>query len=348
MEPNKIDKSSAESISKRNDLCNSTFLGSNELGRILHSISMTCLDVGARGGFKDELISIAPSVNAIGFEPEAIECQRLNAKLSSESQPWKSIKFLPVALGEKAENRILNIYNRRGCTSLLEADIEQTSLFFRPDYYELIDTASIDTMPMDQAAQQYGFQDAVYLKIDVEGAELEVFSTAKKLLAESLNFIRMEVTFAPIRKKQPLFSDIESFLRPFGFVPLGFVEMHHWRPLSKVKHPYLADNHLPYSKGQMIHGDVLFWKPMPWSNQSNINDISAMMRIIFLLLVHEYVDHAYQIVCQDNIARLIDDAYNINIKHEIELVSRFLAKQNRRAQFNLLIRNLKDLLLRRV
>ncbi len=343
-----MDKSGADSISKAGDSLHSTFLGSNELGRVLHSISMTCLDVGARGGFKDELTLIAPSVNAIGFEPEAIECQRLNEKLDSASQPWKSIKFLPAALGEQADHRTLNIYKRRGCTSLLEADIEQTSLFSRQDYYELVDAASIDTVPMDQAAEQYGFQDAIYLKIDVEGAELEVLSTARTLLSESLNFIRMEVTFAPVRKKQPLFSDIESFLRPFGFVPLGFVEMHHWRPLSKVKHPYLDNNNLPYSKGQMIHGDVLFWKPMPWTNQSYINDISSMMKIIYLLLVHEYVDHAYQIVCQDNIARLIDDAYNIDIKREIELVSRFLAKQNRRAQFHLLIRNLKDLLLRRI
>jgi hypothetical protein len=49
------------------------------LERLLSKIRIVGIDIGARGGFTTDLAPIGSAVDAIGFEPDAAECERLNA-----------------------------------------------------------------------------------------------------------------------------------------------------------------------------------------------------------------------------------------------------------------------------
>ena len=62
-----------------------------------------------------------------------------------------------------------------------------------------------------------------YLKIDIQGGELEVFKNGVNLLKNCL-VIHTEVKFLPMYEGQPLFSEVELFLRELGFV---FTVFHH-------------------------------------------------------------------------------------------------------------------------
>ena len=99
-----------------------TFLGSMELCRILADLPMTCLDIGARGGFTSDLLPLAPSVNAVGFEPDPEECERLNRAAAKDKGAWRTLRFIPTALGDTNGVGTLHFYRQRGCSSLLQAD----------------------------------------------------------------------------------------------------------------------------------------------------------------------------------------------------------------------------------
>lgn len=128
-----------------------------------------------------------------------------------------------------------------------------------------------------------------YLKIDIQGAELEAFRTGT-LLLEQLVMIRSEVSFVAMYHEQPLFGDIHGYLRSFGFQLLNFVESHHWRRRSRSKFPSIDERGLT-SKGQLIHGDALFIKPPEAvANHSDAN--TKLLDLAFLAYAYGEVDVA--------------------------------------------------------
>jgi len=80
---------------------------------------------------------------------------------------------------------------------------------------------TLPTLPLDDAAAKFGLTDASYLKLDIQGAELEVLQSGPRLLAESVMALRVETEFLPIYKGQPLQKDIDGCLRAHGFMPMG-------------------------------------------------------------------------------------------------------------------------------
>ena len=89
------------------------FLGSSELKQLLIEHPMICLDIGSRRGFVEDLLPIAPAIDAIGFEADKIECDRLNKLNSNATIPWRSLKHLSIALGDGKNNQSLNIYSKK-------------------------------------------------------------------------------------------------------------------------------------------------------------------------------------------------------------------------------------------
>ena len=306
---------------------NQMFAGSADLGRVLTSLPMTCLDVGARLGFTEDLLPLAPMVDADGFEPDVEECERLNAQASTGGHPWRSLRYLSTALGPAGQNQVLNLYRQRGCSSLLTADKPLADRFSRGDYFELDATVPLATQPLDDVAQDHDFANAVFLKIDVQGFEAEVFKSGAQLLGGSLLAIRAEVSFIPIYQGQPLFGDIAEHLRQYNFIPMGFEELHHWRRSTKVKHPRLAPGPTPYSRGQMIHGDVVFFRDPETMADNSPDEIDAMLKSAFLALAYEYVDHAAAIFSRPNVARALTERFGIDPETAISDVSQNMARR---------------------
>ena len=279
--------------------------GSRACARALQLLRFTCLDVGARQGFTRDLMPIAGAVDAVAFEPDGEEAAQLNANAARGDFPWASLRYLPVAIGPANGPDRLHLYRQRGCSSLLEADQALAARFVRGDYFELDGTVSVTASPFDEAAVRFGFEDASYLKIDVQGYELAIFETGRRMLADNLLAIRCEVSFIPLYKGQPLFGDIAAHLAQFGFVPLGFEEMHDWRRTTKVKHPGRAAGPLPYSRGQLVHGDVLFVRDPDRLPDSTPSEGERLLKAAFLALVYGYVDHAAAICARPGVVRYL-------------------------------------------
>lgn len=88
-------------------------------------------------------------------------------------------------------------------------------------YVRLKATHPVQTRRLDEITE---IERIDFLKLDVQGAELDVIKGAGRLLDDVL-VIHTEVEFLELYKGQPLFSEIEHFLRGQGFQFHAFMDL---------------------------------------------------------------------------------------------------------------------------
>ena len=154
-----------------------------------------------------QLIRTVPC-EVVGFEPVAAECEKLNR----DAKP--GYRYLPYAIGDGSE-QTFHECNFPMTSSLYEPNTELLKNFEQiEDFMRVIATRRVVTHRLDDLPEA---RDADYLKLDVQGAELMVLRGAVKTL-EKVLVVHTEAEFIEIYKKQPLFADLDGFLRAHGFV----------------------------------------------------------------------------------------------------------------------------------
>src|SRR5262249_46286712 len=95
-------------------------------------------------------------------------------------------------------------------------------------------------------------READFLKLDVQGAELDILLGAPATLSHVLA-VHTEVEFVPLYRNQPLFPDVDQELRRRGFY---FHRFHGLagRPLK----PLVKDNNPSLSMGQVLWADAVY------------------------------------------------------------------------------------------
>ena len=170
------------------------------------------VDVGAMslGEESDPYARLMKAVpfKVIGFEPVARECERLNLG----ARPGCS--YLPYAVGDGTV-QVFHECNVPMTSSLLEPNEELLAMFHElRDVTRVVETRRVQTVRLDDVPEVKG---ADYLKLDVQGGELMVLQGATATLRDIL-VLHTEIEFLPMYRNQPLFSEIDAFLRGQGLV----------------------------------------------------------------------------------------------------------------------------------
>ena len=179
-------------------------------------------DVGVRWGFEPRWTALAPAATLIGFDADEEEC----AALARRHARFPDVTFAPVALSDGAGTRTLHITRDAAGSSLLEPDANvlrrrRGMRAMRPER-----TVELETDTLAAWAARSGVPGIDVLKLDVQGAELAVLRGAGELL-DGVQALDLEVEFNPIYREQPLFGDIDVFLRAHGFVLWRLGELTH-------------------------------------------------------------------------------------------------------------------------
>jgi len=141
-----------------------------------------------------------------------------------------------------------------GCSSLLSPDASVIDLFMTigcadpGGNFHVLGTEPIGTVRFDDLSPKLVVD---YLKVDIQVYELEVMRHATAALANTV-VIECEVEFVPMYRGQPLFGDIQCFLRDQGFVMHKFIDVggRAFQPLQTAN-PFLRIS-------QLLWADAIF------------------------------------------------------------------------------------------
>lgn len=279
---------------------------------------ITMLDLGARGGVDQDLVGLAPAVVAIGFEPDPDEAERLQR---SGKGPWLELRILPFAIGGKTGLTTLYIPGNGEGASLLSHNKALIAEFGHVVLHETIRQIPVSAITLDDLAAESQIDRIDYLKIDIEGAELDVLRAGTSLLS-TCKVIKVECSFLEQRVGQPLAADVIAYLSANGFDLIDILDLHRWRRRPLPSHPYVIAFDMPYSRGRVAQADFVFARRA--DSDSGPWDISAE---VIVLAAMGYIDHAITLVRQSPAAVAWWSARGIDIDRELREVSKRCGKQ---------------------
>lgn len=244
------------------------------------SLLLIYVSCGARADSKNPLVEATPGAIYVGFEPDPEEC----AGLRREAAP--RYHYFPTAVGKCSETRTLYLTSNRSCSSLLAPN---AAFFgqFKDCARQIAVTGNLEvqTVALDAYLPTVGIHRVDFLQLDTQGTELEILQGAKTFLASTILGVNVEVEFSPIYQNQPLFSDVDAYLRQFGFMLFD---------LSRAR--YRRQNY-PYDKetrGQLLWGDAFYLKD--YQRLSDPGMKAAAMKLARIAAFYGFHDYALEVI----------------------------------------------------
>ena len=213
-------------------------------------LALTALEIGARkieGETEPvhQLINTLPNAKLVGFEPDNFACKELNQNSNDQ------FTFYPTALSNKQGTAPFYETVHPMCGSLYEPNALLLERYNGMDVAELQRVSELTTTTLDQLASEHLENPAKCIKIDVQGAELDIFQGGLHTLKDVL-FIVTEVEFVELYHNQPLFGDISSFLQSQGFMFHKFMGL-----AGRTLKPVILGGSV-YTASQHMWSDAIF------------------------------------------------------------------------------------------
>jgi len=203
----------------------------------------------------------------VGFEPNPAAL----ATLRKRAGPRET--YLPHAVGDGATHT-LHICAAPGMTSLFEPDPAVLGLFHGfPQWGQVLAREAVVTVRLDDVPEARGVD---LLKLDIQGAELMVLRHAQALLADAV-VVQAEVEFLQLYRNQPLFAEVESFMRAHGFT------FHRFFPsVSRCFAPMVVGGDIYAGLSQTVWADAIFVRGL-----LNPAVLSARARLAAACILHD-------------------------------------------------------------
>jgi FkbM family methyltransferase len=216
-----------------------------------------------------QLLDHFPSSNIFGFEIDEEICSKMN--LSARD----GVKYYPHALGEFNENRQLYVTNHPMCSSLYKPNEDLISLYQNFEVAYLKSETTVETITLDNFVSENNIGPIDFIKIDVQGAELDIFKGGKKALGDVLKIV-CEVEFIHHYENQPLFGDVCSFLNDYDFMFNKFLGL-----AGRSLRPLIYNDNLDFAS-QHIWSDAVFIRhvqKIPQLNDEKLLKLSLLAAV---------------------------------------------------------------------
>lgn len=194
------------------------------------------LDIGANDGqFTKTILALLPSANIYSFEPLP-DCFE---KLQEFANKHSSVKVFNAGLGDES-----------GVISFERNDYSPSSSFLKINdthkqaftFTEKSSIVEVKIERLDDIATGLNLGNSLFIKIDVQGYEDKVLKGGEVTI-KNAKIIIVETSFVPLYESQPLFDDVYSIFKEWGFSYCGMNDQ-------------LSDP----NTGQILQGDAIFTK----------------------------------------------------------------------------------------
>lgn len=266
---------------------------------------LVLVDIGAQGHMQENWHPARKYLRLIGFEPNPREFNALKQKFTEDRY-----LYLNTALYKEKTIADFYITKGKGSSSLIRPNQKFLNLFSHSERTEVVKTQKISVDTLDNQLRQNGVKDIDFIKLDTQGSELFILQGATEALNNSALGIETEIEFSPIYQDQPLFSEVDPFIRKCGF-QLFDLRPCYWK--RKIGEKY------GHAKGQLVFGDALYLRE--GAHISRIIKESASkdaqkakaLKTLSICFLYGYFDYALEIL--EIVSSLFD-------KEELKLLER--------------------------
>jgi len=167
-------------------------------------------------------------------------------------------------------------------SSLYDPNIEFLSRFPHVDRFEVIRKIRMKTDTLDNQLKLNNIAEIDFMKIDAQGYELAILKGSAEYLQNAIG-LEVEVEFAELYRDQPLFPEVDDFVKKKGFELFDLKRLYWKRKDTKNT----ADQ-----KGQLVSGDALYFRaPEQIVLLDGVTE-KKIIRAICAYLVYGYLDLA--------------------------------------------------------
>jgi FkbM family methyltransferase len=245
---------------------------------LLEDNPLIIVDVGASGGIHERWLKYGSGIKTILFEPDYEEFKKLVSKKSENSLVINS------ALAEKSKVVDFNICKKQQVSSIYTPNQHLLHRYEDSERFNIERTVSLKADSLDNLLQKENINEIDFIKIDAQGSELDILKGATNFY-ENLIGLEVEVEFIELYHKQPLFSEVNSFIESKGFSLID-LRRYFWKRKRK---------NYSNRKGQLIFADALYFK-----EPENIIALNNLNEKKIIRSFHTYLAYGY-----DDLARTL-------------------------------------------
>lgn len=266
-------------------------------------------DAGAAGGIHERWLILGDGLKVLGFEPDRRAFDDLPKR---DNRVW-----INAALADHQGEAELLVTRHQTNTSLIPPNRPLVDRIYQnPSDFDVVKVVTVPCTTLD-AASQAAKLDVTALKADTQGTELAILRGAERCLRETLLAVELEVEFTPLYSGQPLFADVDAFMRERGFMlfDLGNLLCHKWHRSS----------HIGGRKGQLLAADALYFRtPESLLNLSGSTQDQEVLlaRYWAVCAAYGYTDLAYEMALEQANAGLMLNNIEDGIKTWTEAAGR--------------------------
>lgn len=258
----------------------------SEFEDVYQTYPITIVDAGASGGIMPLWKPHLRHLHIIAFEPDA---RAFDALSSQQNNLINYFNFglyhqggeIPFYLTRKQENSSCYLPNR-----------ELLDHFPKSNRFDVIKKSTMKCRALDEFLKEKNVSDIDFVKLDTQGSELNILQGAPFILAQSVFGLEIEVYFSELYKNAPLFSEIDLYVRKFGFDLID---------LRTVSWKRTVGAYVGNSKGQLAFADALYFKK-PLSVQDSIRLFegnrakSKLLRSLSICSIYGFLDYALELL----------------------------------------------------
>jgi FkbM family methyltransferase len=285
----------------------------NYIKKISRNISV--LDVGARDGLGWPWNELNKNfVDSILVEPDPIEAKKIQNKLIKS----ENSVVLPVAFWNNRNSMKLNLNKSPGTSSIFSSNFSFLNQFPDSDRFKTMKKINIECTTIDYLLENNKMPSFDFAKIDIQGGELAVLEGGINHIKSNVVGLEVEVEFVELYNNQPLFGEIDTFIRTNLGLELWDLSKAHWKYSNKL-------NFGP-NKGRIIFGNALYLRPLnglkEWlAKFPNKLAIEKLLMLISTSLAYGYLDYVYAILNHKVCSKYIENEVRLEILKNLNSMS---------------------------
>lgn len=260
------------------------------LREVLTDTELVAVDIGARGDIPAHWMALDGIARIVAFDADAEACRRLRATFDARGH-GDMYHIEALALAGTTGSRTLHMPRARSGSSLYPIDQPVMHAYIDADYLLPIDIALIPTTHAGQAFSMLPWRPQHLLKLDIQGAELDVLQALAPDAVASVQAIELEAGMVRRDGGPPTFAECHGFLEGQGFSlfdmrPQRVLRARNGSRKSFSEGVFNVHERSPSLSRRLWESDLLYFR-------EEVEDQSALRRLAVCFAVYGFFAEAY-------------------------------------------------------